>query len=532
MDQVTITTETTLRDYLRVLFRQKAVIITTFVTVMVTVALGLMLKTPVYESSVKLLISGEKQVEAPYYRDLIMGYRNVELALTQSEIVTSNPVIDRAVRATGLYQLPLDYEKSFCSPLRKIFVDIEVALFKRKLDKIPEDQRPSLLFRLATEDLKKNIKVEPVRDTNIFTIKVRNFSPIGAAIIANVVSRSYVIFDLEQQLAELELKYGEKHLSVTQLRDNIDNMKKSLSGQPMSDVDAIGPASVKIIEQAQMSLKPTGIPKPLTMLLAFFMSIFLSIMLAFGFEYMDQTFKSPREVETFLGLAFLGAALKQRSKASLLIKDTKKETGYTHFYATLAEQLFMMMKDKKLKSVLLASALPSEGTSTVIANLGLYLSHKGGNKVLLIDANLRRSSLGKILGIPNITGLSDVVEGKETFDKAVHDAGHKLHVLTAGHTELNPITLLELSKTADLFKHVKDRYDVILVDSPDLQNFKDAVILAAHTDSAAIVVSEGKTRRQVVKAAIAPLAEKGANLLGVILNNRVFSIPKMIYERI
>ena len=115
--------ETTFRDYMRVLFRQKAVVITCFLTVMITVIIGIMLKTPVYEAKVKMLISASKQVEATYYRDLIMG-QNMEVALTQAEIVKSAPVLEKTVRALGLAQKPFDYEKQFASPLKAKLVAI------------------------------------------------------------------------------------------------------------------------------------------------------------------------------------------------------------------------------------------------------------------------------------------------------------------------------------------------------------------------------------------------------------------------
>jgi len=96
-----------MRDYLRILFRQKWVIIISFFTVAITVFVGLKLKTPVYKASVKMLISAEKQVEAPYYRELL-GMQNAQIVLTQSELVKSAPVIERVVRVTGLYARPLD----------------------------------------------------------------------------------------------------------------------------------------------------------------------------------------------------------------------------------------------------------------------------------------------------------------------------------------------------------------------------------------------------------------------------------------
>ena len=508
--------EITMRDYLKVLFRQKWVVITVFVTVMATVAVGLMLKTPVYESSVKLLVSAQKQVEASYYTALT-GSQNNQAALTQSEIVKSNPVIERAVKALGLYQKPLDYEKRFCSPLKAALVSLRVKSMNAKLKRLTPRQKEAFLFRMAVEDLKKNIKVEPLRDTNMFTITVRDFSPVGAAVIANVVSRSYVIFDLEQQLAELKLKYGEKHPAVIQLKDNIEKMIKSLNGKPLPNVEAIGPASVKIIEQATIPFEPAGIPKILTLILAFFMAVFLGIMLAFTFEYLDQTFKSPQDIEKFLNLPFLGYIPKKAGPES---------------YHSIASQIYLLMKDKNLKSILITAALPGEGVSVITANIAKTMSSHLGQKTLIIDTNLRKPSVHNILKTPASAGLSGILEGKISLDKAVIAAGDNLAVLPAGKTKFNPVTLLESRRMQELLKAAENKYEIILLDSVNLRDYKDAVMLAVYTGGVILVINEGKTRRQAAKRAIASLEQRKAVLLGAVLNNRTFVIPKAIYERV
>ena len=540
-----VDTTTTFRDYLRVLFRHKAVIAITFITVMVTVFIGLKLKTPVYEAQVKMLISAQKQVEAPYYREL-GGYGKVEMALTQSEIVKSNPVIERSVKALRLYGRPLDYEKNFCSPLKKRLVDWRTKTLEAKLETLPTQQKQTLLFRKAVEDLKASTEVAPIRDTNLFTISVSDFSPVGSAITANVVSRSYIIFDLEQQLAELQIKYGEKHLAVKQLKDNIEKMTANLNGEPISAIEAIGPASVKIIEQAQVPIKPTGTPKLLTLVLAFFMSWFLGVMLAFGFEYMDHTFKSPQDVETFLNLPLLGSIPKKKVKEKRLVQDAKVITPYTSSYQTISDQIQLLIKEKNLKSILMTSALEQEGTSTIIANLGICLTHKAGCKVLIIDANLRNPSMHTAFKVSNNQGLSDILEGKSSFEEAVKAVdiypirdnssavreNSCLNVLTAGSTGLNPITLLDSSKMVDVIKKAGKKYEIILIDCTNLRNFRDASAISSLNDGIVLVVNEGKTRRQVVKSALIPLEKKKANLIGVILNNRTFPIPKGIYNRV
>ena len=512
-----LTSSMTLRDYLRVLFRQKAVVITSFVTVMVTVFIGLKFKTPVYEAQTKILISGQKQTESLFYRE-VMGLRSGELALTQAEIITSGPVIERAVRATGLYARDLDYEKKFASSLKRPFIERRAKAYLKRIASLTEDQKRMLLARMAIEDLKAHIKVEPVRDTNIVTIKVRDFSPVGAAILANVVSRSYLIFDLEQQLAELALKYGEKHQAYIQLKDYIDRTTQNLTGEPLPNIEAIGPASVKVIEQAQVPLEPVGPPEILILILAFFMAIFLGVMLAFAFEYMDQTFKSPQEVESFLKLPYLGSV-----PANSTLQN----------FRLLSDQIYLILKDKGWSTLSFVATLPREGVTTIVSNMGTYLAKTAGHRVLIVDANFRNPGVYRQPKSSDVVGLAELIEGKTTLDKAVKDVGENLHILAAGKTSLNPITLLSSLKMQELIRQLRQIYEVVLFDLPPLRDFKDAAIVAALTDATAVVVNEGKTRKQVVAAALESLrAEKGVNIIGVVLNNRVYAIPSFIYKRI
>jgi len=507
--------ENTLRDYLRVLFRQKEVIITSFITVMSTVFIGLTLKTPIYEGQVKMLITAEKQIESPYYRELLTG-RNVEVALTQSEIVNSRPVMERVVNALGLSQKPLNYEKEFASPLKSVFVKLWVKSVNAKLELLNAQQKQAFLFRMALENLKKSIRVEPMRDTNIFTISARDFSQIGAAIIANTVSRSYQIFDLEQQLAELQLKYGEKHQAVLQLKDNVDRMIKNLNGQPLADIEAIGPASVKVVEQADVPLKPVGPPKLLVIIIASFMAVFLGVMLAFVFEYLDQTFKTPQEIESYLNLPFLGS-----------IPPMPKLKSFD----ALAEQIQFIAKDKNLHTLLFTTVQAGEDAANAVLGIGKALAEKGRRKVLVIDAHFGQLSFKKFLNLPSGPGLMDVIEEKVTLDKSVQTISKNLFVLSAGEAQLNPITVADSGRMTAFLNEVAKKYDLVLISAPDLTH-RDSIVLAADADGVVLVVNEGRTRKQAVNFSILSLKEKKANILGVILNNRSFVIPKAIYDRV
>jgi len=519
--------EFSFRDYLKVLFRQKTVIAVTLITVCATAFIGLQLKTNIYEAKVKVIVSAEKEVRSPFYRDLYAG-RNTEAALTQSEIVKSNPVIERAVTALKLSERPLDYEKSYSSPLKRKLIQLWIQ--RLNLDQENEKKREALAYRMTVDALKKAIRVEPIRGTNIFTISVRDFSPIAAAVLVNAVSRSYIIFDLEQQLVELMNKYTAKHFLVTQLKDNIKVMEETLGGGPVSNIDALGPATVKIIEQATVPMKPEGIPKPLTMLLAVIMSVFLSVMLAFLFDYMDPTFNSPDEIERALNMSPLGYTPRKKLWDKNLVRDSWKKGGYSQSFGHLADQFCMLRRNKGVNTIVIASTHAHEGTSTIAANLAYSLATKINEKTLLIDANLRNARIHKIYKQPNKMGLCDVLEGKVELNDAVRNIHDKLSVIPAGRTKLNPITLIDSPAMAALMNKARDSYGMVLIDCGHLRGHRDVSALLPHVDGLALVINEHKTRRQVAKNCITKLDQ--TKLLGFILNHRTFPIPKWLYDSV
>ncbi len=517
----------TLQDYLKVIFRHKAVIITTIITVVVTVVIGLKLKTPVYESQVTMLISAQKQVEATYYRELAT-YQNIQAALTQSEIVKSKPVLERAVRAIGMDRWSGDYERKFCSPLKKWVMD-----FQAKLPKMPEEKpaiqlteegKKEYVFRQAVESLKGDIKVKPVRDTNLFTITIQDFDPLEAAIIANIVSRSYVIFDLEQQLAETQLKYGEKHLSVIQMKDNIHKMEETLNGEPVSNIEAIGPASIKIVEQAQIPFKPTGINKRLIAILALAMSIFLGVMLAFAFEYLDDTVKDVEDLEK-LKWPFLGNIpnINISGKSTELEKDLfshfkPKDPIAEAYRAVRTSVVFSSTEEHPIKSIIITSPGPQEGKTTTLCNLGITMA-QNQKRVLLVDADMRKPRLHEIFKQKNEIGLSNFLSGQADFaDLARKSEIENLFIITGGPHPPNPSELLASQKMKEFITLAKSKYDYILLDTPPIAVVTDAVILSQAVDGVIIVLRSRMTNKRALPRINQMLKDARAKIIGILLN--------------
>jgi len=261
-------------------------------------------------------------------------------------------------------------------------------------------------------------------------------------------------------------------------------------------VQVISSANVKIVEQAQVGLV-RGVNKHLLLGMVFFTSIFISILLAFGFEYFGQTFKSPQDIEMFLNIPFLGSIPKRKTRDKLLITANPKLTGeYFKSYQNLSDQLYLLMRDNQLKTILFTDTEASKDTPVVIVTLGIYLAHKTGHKVLIMDANLRVPSISKILNIPNESGLSDVLEGKRSYMDTIQALDSNLYVMPAGKTEFNPTTLLDSSIMSDLIKQLKEGiYEAVFINCADFKNFTDAIILSSYIDGVILVINEGKVKK-------------------------------------
>ncbi len=522
--------ETTLRDYLRVIFRRKAIIITAVVVVMATVIVSQETETPLYLASVKMMVEGNKKTDVDIYRKMSFGRKSI--VTSYAEMVKSRTVLERAVKALRLDQRPLDYEKEFSSKLKALLIDRRVRKINEELEKMTPEERQEFLFDTAMRNLETNIRVRIPGDVSIFNINVSDYDPRMAVMIANVVSRSYVIFDLEQQVAELQLKYGEKHTTVVLLKKYIKDLLDRLDGTPLPDIEAMGPASVKIIEQARKAA-PVAKPDTFVLLISFFMSLFFGVMLVFIIDYLDQSFKSPHDVEKFLNVPVIGSLpANNKWKDSRLITEINPAAPEDiRPFQKLSSRIYLLCKEKKLKTLLITDAEGSpEETAAVLANLGACMARNANHKVIIIDAALKSPSVSKFFKVSGNQGMADVLAGKLSLDEAIRDAGPNLHVLPAGKSLSLPDDVFESPAMAAVMQAVRERYDIVLIACGDLKNFTDGVLLSVFADGVILVVNEGKTNRQVVRWAIEPLEEKKANIVGAILNNRRYVIPEMIYR--
>jgi len=188
---------------------------------------------------------------------------------------------------------------------------------------------------------------------------------------------------------------------------------------------------------------------------------------------------------------------------------------------SLAASLHQARTGRELKVIAVTSSVSGEGKTLLAANLALTLSRSYMRQVLLIDADLRRPKIGKLLGKGGRQpGLSDLVAGQAQLSQCVlHDERHGIHILTAGTVPPNPLEMLSSKRFTEAMQVLKGQFDAIVVDTAPLQLVSDALVLSQLATSVLYVVKADATPYQVARNGLKKLRRANAPIAGVVLNH-------------
>lgn len=186
-------------------------------------------------------------------------------------------------------------------------------------------------------------------------------------------------------------------------------------------------------------------------------------------------------------------------------------------YKTIRTNLMFVLAQNSGRVVTFSSSNASEGKSTTAVNVAIAFSQLG-DKILLIDGDMRRSSVHKKLKIENNEGLSDILVGFSTFDDAVIHMNDSLDVLTAGRIPPNPSELLGSQAFTELVETARKKYSFVVLDSPPIGVVSDALVIAANTDGMVLVVRDGYTPNDSIKQSISSAEFANINIIGAIMN--------------
>ena len=212
----------------------------------------------------------------------------------------------------------------------------------------------------------------------------------------------------------------------------------------------------------------------------------------------------------------------------MFIVEKKPKSVAAEAYRSLRTNIQYSSFDKKYQTLVVTSANPGEGKTTVAGNLALALA-QGESKVLLVDCDMRRPSIHKTFKISNTYGVSDLLVGNRKLESVVHKYKENLTVISAGKIPPNPAEMLASKTMTAFLEEMKKHFDYIVLDTPPLQAVTDAQILSTKVDGTLIVVRAGVTKKEAVHNAISIINKVNGNIIGTVLNGADNSKDKYYY---
>lgn len=401
--------------------------------------------------------------------------------------------------------------------------------------------------------------VVQVGQTDVVDVSAESTDPEEAAEIANAYASSYIEFRRQQAIDSL-LAAGEQiQRKINELQTPIDELNASAAAAaaaaaanrppntpvaaplPNPDRDAlIGQQALfkQRLNQLQVdaALKDGGAqlvgpasiptspvrPRPVhNALLALGAGLVLGLAAAFTLDHLDDSIKSGAAIERAApGLSLLGAIpqVNWKNKADAqVVSLSEPSSPAAEAYRSLRTSVTFLALDRKLKVVQVTSPNSAEGKSTTVANLAVAMA-QAGQRVLLVDCDLRRPRIHVFFDLANEVGFTSVLLGSVSLASAVQEVGPRMRVLTAGPRPTNPSELLSSGRAAELLSAASAQADFVLIDCPPVLPVTDAAALSAQVDGTLLVVNAGVTSAKELNQALETLQRVDAPILGAVLN--------------
>ncbi len=450
--------------------------------------------TPTYEASTLLMIGDTIDIVNPTTGEM---QTSEKLAQTYAELIKTRPILDATVAALNLPDTP-------------------------------------------------NVTVSLVRNTQLMRITVADSIPERAAATADELARQLIqqspsdpqrqeqayrefvrgqLSDLEQEIATLsqvivaEKEKGDSE-TLAQLEQALNERRANYSAL-LSYVKGSSTNYISVIEAARIPDIPT---KPKVMqntLLAAIVGLMLAGGAAFLIEYLDDSVKSQADVE-LLGLPTLGviAQVTTNGTGPETVTMAHPKSPFSEAYRMLRTNLrYSVAAGDKRRVYLVTSVGPAEGKTTTAANLAVVMA-QGGQRTILVDADLRRPRIHKVFDCANEVGLTSLLVGEvESLDEALRSTEvDGLRVLPCGAVPPNPAELLGSARMAHLLDELSAHADIVILDSPPILAVTDAGILAGMGTGTILVAEAGETRLEAFAQGAELVKKTGGNLLGIVLN--------------
>ena len=314
-------------------------------------------------------------------------------------------------------------------------------------------------------------------------------------------------------------KTGREYFDAKRELSNTTRIRDTILFRIMQEeVDLALPkeSTVEITDEADRPLKAIRPNIPLNIALGVVVGLILGVGLAFFIEYLDTSVKTIDDVERALGAAVLGVI--PQNVGSLL--DEGDESPHAEAYRVLRTNiLFAGRKDESQTTFSVVSGGAGEGKTTTMFNLAVVFAQMG-DRILIVDSDLRRPSMHRYLKVSNNIGLTNYLLGQATIDEVIQTTEiPTLHFIPSGKLPSSSMGILSSAKMKEFVAEMKSRYDYVFLDAPPIMGVSDATVLASMVDMCVLVVQYRKYPQMMTQRAKEMVTKVGGELVGVVLNN-------------
>lgn len=311
------------------------------------------------------------------------------------------------------------------------------------------------------------------------------------------------------------MEYGSLNREVEANRQLYEALMKRIKEQSITEQGST--VNVLVVERAELPKSPAKPRKALNVFLGLIVGLFGGIGMAFFVEYLDNTVKTPEEVEARLGVPVYGmvSLLKEGALEGIVMREPTSPV--TENYKAMRTALLLSSADRPQRKILVTSMGPEEGKTTTSVNLAMAIA-QSEYKVLLIDADLRKPRIHKVFGLNNGKGLSTYLAGASDMKVMQKGPLPNLDVIPSGPIPPNPSELLSSNRMNEMIAALGKDYDFVICDSPPLLSVADSLMLSKALDGTIIVTRAGATTYDMIKRGLKSLADLKAHVLGVVIN--------------
>lgn len=466
---------------------------------------------------------------------LLTGGAAVVFSLLQRPVYTASaallfrdPQLDQRLFGSSFLAQQAD-------PTREAATNLELVTIQT----VAQRTSAALRGRISAALVSDEISVSSKGQSDVAGINATDPDPNFAAQLANTFARQYLAFRVRADRS----KIAQAQQLVQRQYDRLDRKAQAgARGRAILDraeqlrvFAALQTGNAEVVGTATVPRSASAPRTKRNVAIAVVLGLLLGVGLAFLFERLDRRVKDPDELEPLLGLPLLAAVPK-----SAALEGTKETPDglplmELETFRMLHARLRFFNVDRKLTSLLVTSAGPGDGKSTIALNLARAAAGGKQRRVLLLEADLRRPTLARQLRIRPHPGLSELLTDPSlTLEGIVHhipvesasngrpsggaSPGHTFDAVMAGSEPPNPLELLESNHMRDLLASLSDLYDLVVIDTPPTSVVSDAIPLLTQVDGVIIVTRVGLSTRDSAQGQAAQLRALSAPLLGVVAN--------------